>query len=369
MKANAAVLRRLGAPFAIEEIELADPKPDELLIRIVSAGICGTDIHRASRASSVPLPIILGHEGSGVVEAIGAGVTGVELGDLVVLTFAACQSCVRCKNGHPAYCERGPEMNLQGTRMDGSTAYSWRGEKIFGHFVGVSSFATHSVVHKSSVVVVSPQYSFDLLAMLGCGVQTGAGTVLNVLPPPLAGLNAIAVLGVGTVGLSAVMAARAAGWGTILVADLSPQRLDLASEFGATHTFVGSPAEFASFGNVVTGSRGLDAVIDTTGHAELIEAAVASLALQGRLEILAPTGSGERARLDLSAMLSGRIIGGSMEGDSRPVEFIPALLQLHENGGLPVDRLISRFTGLEAINEAMGAAQAGDVVKAIVRIS
>lgn len=245
MITTAAVLRgaagdvqgHIDEHLGIEEITLEEPRSDEVLVRIVASGICHSDLAAINGDLPISRPVILGHEGSGIVERVGSDVASVRPGDPVVLSFASCGACRACRTGHPVYCARSAAMNLSGTRADGSTAYRGadrRAETIFGHFVGQSSFAHHALVHESAVVKVGADVELAVAAPLGCGIQTGAGSVMNVLRPAYG--SSLAVTGTGSVGLSAVMAAKVVGCEVIIAVDVNDARLELAGRLGATHT-------------------------------------------------------------------------------------------------------------------------------------
>jgi aryl-alcohol dehydrogenase len=367
---TAAVLHGTDQPFQIEHVELESPRAREVLVRVVATGICHSDL--AVRAGDLPLPtpVILGHEGSGIVEAVGDGVAKVVPGDHVVMSFAFCGACVPCQSGHPVYCVNSAAMNLSGTRADGSTAYRRDGETLYGHFVGQSSFATHALVHDSAVVKVPADLPLELLSPLGCGVQTGAGTVMNVLRPQYG--SSLAVTGSGTVGLSAIMAARVVGCSTIVAVDVHESRLRLAEELGATHTILSGDGDgdgdLAGQLRAATGGHGVDFCVDTTGLQAVMAAGYGALAVRGTLSLVGVSPAGNRIDLHPWSILVGRTVSGNMEGDVVPDRFIPYLLDLHEQGRFPFDRLVTQCGGLADINDAVEAIERGDVVKAVLAV-
>src|SRR5690606_15012776 len=232
--ATAAVLSGVDATFEVTEVDVGEPGPGEVRVRIAGTGVCHTD--QVVREGTYPyeFPAVLGHEGAGVVEAVGPGVTGIEAGDRVVLSFNSCGRCRPCLSGHPAYCDDFFFLNFGGRRHDGSTAFSRAGEPVGSHFFGQSSFASTTIASSRSVVKVRDDVDLALLGPLGCGIQTGAGTVLNALDPEPGA--SVAVFGAGAVGLSGLLAAVVAGATTIVAVDLHDERLALAGELGATHT-------------------------------------------------------------------------------------------------------------------------------------
>jgi aryl-alcohol dehydrogenase len=236
-KIKAAVIRQQGGPFQIEDLMQDDPRSDEVLVRIVAVGMCHTDMVARDQLYAVPLPVVLGHEGSGVVEQIGSHVKKVAVGDHVVLTYLWCGHCKPCLRGDLTYCEHFYALNFNAAREDGSTSTFTAGntpEPVHDHFFGQSSFGTFALVHERNVIKVPHDAPLELLGPLGCGIQTGAGAVINALKVNPG--SSFAAFGGGAVGLSAVMAARAAGATTIISADVVPARLTLAMELGATHT-------------------------------------------------------------------------------------------------------------------------------------
>ncbi|NBM18228.1 NAD(P)-dependent alcohol dehydrogenase [Streptomyces sp. GC420] len=358
MRIQAALLESPGGPFTVRDVDIEEPRPDEILVRITAAGICHTDLSTRQGWPRERLPMVLGHEGAGVVEAVGEAVTRVAPGDTVCLSYRSCGLCEQCAAGRPAYCSAG--LNATGSRADGSTPLSRGGAPVFGSFFGQSSFATHALAHESNTVRVPAGLPPVLAAPLGCGVQTGAGTVLNVLRPEKG--SALTVFGAGGVGLSAVMAAVAEGCCVIAVDPVASRRA-LAVELGAA-----AAVDPVADGAVAATVRGLTAggshyAIDTTGRPDVITQALAALR---RLGTLALVGIGARAEFDVMAVMARGIrIRGVIEGDAVPAEFIPRLVGLHRRGVLPVERLVSEFR-FRDIEAAAAAAASGRVVKPVL---
>jgi aryl-alcohol dehydrogenase len=361
MQIKAAVLRAADAPYQIETVELADPGPGEARVRIVGAGLCHTDLlPRVPDFMATP-PIITGHEGSGVVEAVGEGVSDVAPGDHVVLSFDWCHACANCLSGHPAYCETFFPRNLTGVGVDGtSPVHSADGKPIASRWFGQSSFATHSLVAVRNVVKVDPVLPLELLGPLGCGVQTGAGCVFVALR--VAAGTSVVVFGTGGVGLSAVMAARVAGATTIVAVDLNPARLELARELGATHTFDGGQTDLLEQLHRAT-DGGAQYTLDTTGVPAVIHTAVHALRPTGTCGLVGAQ-QGDLV-LDPAALAVGRNVMGILEGDAVPHVLIPRLIALWQQGLFPFDRLIKTFP-FEEINEAEQASLTGKVVKPVL---
>jgi aryl-alcohol dehydrogenase len=363
----AAVLNDVGRAFSLESVELESPREREVLVRVAATGICHSDLAVRDGHLPLPTPVILGHEGAGVVEEAGAAVTKVQPGDHVAMSFAFCGECAQCQTGHPVYCLRSASMNLSGTRHDGSTAYSRNGDRVYGHFVGQSSFATFALVADSAVVKVPRELPLELLAPLGCGVQTGAATVMNDLRPPYA--SSLAVTGAGTVGLSATMAAKVVGCSTIIAVDLKESRLRLAEELGATHTIDSREGDVTERLLEATGGSGVDFCIDTTGLQPVMTAGFQALGVRGTLSVLGVSPPDTRVDVDPWGILLGRSVRGNMEGDAVPDVFIPYLLDLHAQGRFPFDRLITNCGGLDQINDAVEAIESGAVVKAVLAVA
>jgi aryl-alcohol dehydrogenase len=362
--ATAAVLTGTGQPFTLQDVALDDPRPDEVLVRIVAAGVCGTDLGVQAGHIPFPLPGVLGHEGAGVVEAVGSAVTTVAPGDKVLLTFTSCGTCPNCLLGHPAYCESFlPRNLLGGTRADGSATVRGRDGDLNAHFFAQSSFATYALAEERSVTVVSPDADLAVLAPLGCGVQTGAGAVFNVLQPTPG--SSIAVLGAGAVGLSAVMAAALTGAGRIIVADLVDSRLELARQLGATHVINSGQTDLEEALKELTGGRGVAYAVENTGNAGVLEAGIRALAPMGTIGVIGAPSPGTTAAFDVNFLLNGRRILGITEGDSVPQLFLPALVDLVLQGRMPLEKLVRRYPFAE-INDAAAAATSGQVLKPVL---
>jgi aryl-alcohol dehydrogenase len=366
MRIQAAVTRSKGAPFEIEQLELGELRDDEILVRVVAAGICHTDLIIRDQWYPVPLPAVLGHEGAGVVEAVGAAVSKVAPGDHVAMSYGSCGNCRGCASGAPWTCQGFFEFNFGATRSDGTTALASNGEAIHSHFFSQSSFATYAVATDRNVTRLDPSVPLDIVAPFGCGIQTGAGAVLRVFRPEAG--TSIAVFGTGTVGLSAVMAARVAGCTTIIGIDPRAARLDLARELGATHVF--SPADGDPVQAVVeiTGGVGADYSLDTTGVPEVLSQAVYCTGSGGSCGLIGAPPFGTNVSLDVNEMLAkGRTLRGIVEGQSVPDVFIPRLIELWRQGRFPVDRIITHYDFTD-IEQAAHDAEDGTVIKPVLRM-
>ncbi len=364
MEATAAISRKAGEPMTLERVFVEDPRPGEILVRIVGTGICHTDAVLRDQLIPVPQPVVLGHEGAGVVERVGADVTVVAPGDHVVLSFDSCGFCPSCADGAPAYCHELGRYNFGGSRLDGSSPLSNAQGPVHANIFGQSSFATHAIAHERNVVKVDKDLPLHLLGPLGCGIQTGAGAILNALQ--VRSGRSVAIFGAGAVGLSAVMAARIAGAATIVAVDRNAARLALALDLGATHIVEASDDVGEAIRAACPG--GLDYALDTTGIAAVIETAVALLAPRGVCGILGASSPTATLSINETHLMSaGRMIRGIVEGDSVPQRFIPELIGHYRAGRFPFDRLITEFA-FEDINRAFEASERGDAIKPVIRM-
>ena len=360
MKITAAVLRDPSAPYVLEEVELADPGPGQVRVRVVGAGMCHTDVLPRAEGSFAPPPIITGHEGSGVVDAVGDDVTSLAVGDHVVLTFDSCGDCTNCRDGRPAYCDTMLPRNLSGRALDGSTGVTDAdGAEVSSRWFGQSSFATHCIANERNAVKVDADLPLEQLGPLGCGIQTGAGSVLVALDVQPG--SSLVVFGAGAVGLSAVMAAVVAGASTIVAVDLHDHRLDLARELGATHTVSGADDDVVEQIRDITGG-GADTAFDTTGVPSVIVTALASLRMAGVCGLVgAQTGD-----LVLDGLATvGKTIVGILEGGVDPQRFIPRMIELWRDGRFPFDRLVETFPFAE-INGAERSSLSGGAIKPVL---
>ena len=363
-RVTAAVARGPELPFEIEDLELERPRSDEVLVRIVGTGVCHTDVIARDQWFPVPAPIVLGHEGAGIVEEVGSAVQRVAPGDHVVLTFDSCGRCGPCVQARPSYCVESFERSFAGERRDGTTGLCHGREKVHSHFFGQSSFATRALAAERSVVKVETDVPIELLGPLGCGVQTGAGAVLNALQCEQG--SSIAVFGTGSVGLSAVMAAQVAGCTTIIAVDLHANRRVLASDLGATHAIDPSAGDVTAAVLDMT-SGGVDYALDTTGNPEVVGAAIESLGPLGMCGIVGSPKLDAELRVRMHQVFFGRTVRGIIEGDSVPQRFIPQMIRLHEAGRFPFDRLIE-FYELVDINQALHDSESGAVIKPVIRM-
>lgn len=362
MKIDAAIASAEGMPLTIEEIDLVEPGIEDVLIRIVATGVCHTDAESIN-GRGAPFPAVLGHEGAGVVEKVGAGVSGIVPGDHVVLSYTYCGECAQCQQGHQNLCERTVELNFEGKSKDGTNKL-FKNDQAIATFFGQSSFATYSLANKANVVKVDKDVDLALLGPLGCGIQTGSGTVMNSLKPEAG--SSIVIYGAGAVGLSAVMAAKIMGLRDIIVVDLYDKRLELAEELGATHALNGSKVAVVETIRKIT-NGGAHYGIETTGATLVIKQAIAALRVAGKLSIV---GMGGDVTINFTEdlLMEGKSLIGTVQGDSIPQLHIPKLIQYYKEGKFPFDRLVT-FYDFKQINKAFEDSKTGNTIKPIVKIS
>jgi aryl-alcohol dehydrogenase/geraniol dehydrogenase (NAD+) len=361
-RTRAAIARNQRAPLSIEEIEVSTPRADEVLVRMVATGVCHTDLV-CRDGFPVPMPIVLGHEGAGVVEALGSEVEGLEVGDHVLLSFNSCGTCANCTDHEPAYCHQFLGRNFGGVRLeDGSSPLSQNGSIVHGQFFGQSSFATFAIARAVNTVKVAKDLPLATLAPLGCGIQTGAGAVLNALRVKKG--RALAIFGAGAVGLSAVMAAKIAEAGAIVVVEPNAVRRVLATELGATHVF--DPKQEDLFKIIEAAAGGVSYAIDTTGIPAVMKTAADLLLPNGVLGLIGiPPPDAMFPFSIMEIYTRGLGIKCIVEGDADPHRFIPRLISFYRAGKLPLEKLIKEFP-FDRINDAFAAAADGSVIKPVL---
>ncbi|MGE0829646.1 MAG: NAD(P)-dependent alcohol dehydrogenase [Hyphomonadaceae bacterium] len=364
MRITAAVARAPDVDFTIETVEIDEPRPDEVLVRIVGVGLCHTDLVTKAGFAPFSLPAVLGHEGAGIVERVGADVTKVAPGDRVAISFRSCGKCPRCGGGEPAYCAEFGMLNFGGARPDGSKAIRAEGEAIASNFFGQSSFGSYALTYERNLVKAPANAPLELLGPLGCGVQTGAGGVMNALACRAG--SSILISGGGAVGLSAVMGAVVRGCKTIIVLEPHASRRALALELGATHAL--APAEtpdLAAAVNAIT-PGGVDYGFDTTGVSAVQQEAMKCLAARGVFGFVGISPPGTPPPGDIMQIIGmGQTIKGIVEGDSNPDVFIPELIKLYQAGRFPIDKLVRTYP-LSQINQAIADQHHGECVKVVL---
>ena len=363
MKITAAVSRDPGSKApALEQLELEDPRPGEMRIRLVATGICHTDLHEHP-GRHAPHPIVLGHEGAGVVEELGEGVTGFEVGDHVILSGNSCGKCPSCLANRPTYCDLAMPLCFGGQRLDGSTSLTCGDEHVHSHFFGQSSFASHCLVPQRTAVKMDKDLPLEKLGPLGCGVVTGAGAVIEALKVGYG--DTIAVFGVGGVGLSAIMAARLVGAKRIVAIDLNRERLELARELGATDCIPADEEGVVERIRAVTG-RGVQFTFNTTTVPQVHTGALEALAMNGTAGFVAAP-RGDWTPQMFAMLAGGRQLRGILGGDAHPGLFLPQLAEYWRQGRFPFDRLITFYPFAE-IDRAFADTESGKAIKPVLLI-
>ncbi len=365
MRITAAVVHGTDRSFSLEEVDIEEPRAHEVLVRIVATGMCHTDLVVRDGGRSSGLPAVLGHEGAGVVEHVGDGVTNVQPGDHVVLTFASCGRCSNCLRGKGSYCLDLMAHNFTGARPDGTSPLSQDGNVIRGVFFSQSSFATYALATEGNVVKVPTDLPLELLGPLGCGIQTGAGAVINALQPSPG--SSLAIFGAGSIGMSALLAAKIVGCTTIIAVDINNDRLRLAIELGATHTINSKRVDPVEAIRQATCSMGVNYSLEATGIPHVFRQAVDCLAVLGTCGVVGVAPVGAEVSLDIFSVLLGRFVRGIVQGDSVPNLFIPALLKLYRQGRFPFDRLVSYYD-FDEINKAAMDSEMGITIKPVLRM-
>jgi aryl-alcohol dehydrogenase len=365
LQVTAAVVESRHADFRLETLELADPAPDELVVRVVASGICQTDVHGRDDYFGIPFPCVFGHEGAGIVERVGAAVKKVAAGDRVVMTSPACGNCAACRRGLPGYCAASRRIKFGGLLRDGRVPLRRGASPVYGAFFQQSSFATHALATEGNVVKLPQDLPLEHAAAFACGVNTGAGAVFNVLRPQAG--SSLAVFGAGAVGLAAVMAARIARCASIFAVDLHDNRLALARELGATH--VCNPAREDAVAAIRQASGGgVECSLEAAGVPQALRQALDCLAPMGVCCLVGSARKGVDAAIEMAQLQQGRTLRGCIQGDAPPAQFFPMLFQHHQAGRLPVDRLIA-FYDFADVNRAVDDSLSGRTIKPVLRIS
>jgi len=364
MDVKAAVVYETGGEFSLEQLELSEPRDDEVVVRMVGAGICGTDLGAVHGHLPIPPPpSVFGHEGAGIVEKVGARVTKVKPGDHVVLAWDYCGACSACKSGAELYCLNFFLHNFHGARPDDSPTLRKGDQVIHGCFFCQSSFADFALANERNVVKVQDDVPLEVLAPMGCGIMTGAGAVMNALRPRPGA--SIAVFGTGTVGISAVMAALVVGCTTIIAVDINPDRLKMAAESGATHTVDAGEVDPVEAIRDLTGG-GAEFTLECVGKPQVLRQAVDALPRLGVCGLLGVVPPGTEVSLDMDLIMNGRTVKGILGGDAVADLFIPKLVELYKQGRFPIDRMITYYP-FDDINQAVKDMAEGRVVKPVLQ--
>ena len=363
MKVQAAVVNEANKPYVLEELNLADLQDDEIRVKIVATGVCHSDDALRLGHWPYPLPAVFGHEGSGIVEGTGKSVKHVKVGDHVVLAYAYCSHCQGCLEGAPVSCESWLALNWGSVRADGSRYLTRNDGSAINNFYHQSSFATHANVKEQNAVVVSKDEDLRILGPLSCGQMTGFGTVVKALAVKPG--TSIAVFGAGAVGLAAIMAAKIAGATTIVAVDILDSRLELAKELGATHAVNTKSEDPQETIRKISGGKGVNYSIDTTGVSAVMKTSIDVLAVRGVAAPIAITNKELTISTTGDLASVGRSLIGVLMGATVPQISIPELIAYYKAGKFPYDRLIKTYDFAD-INQASADSLSGRTIKPVL---
>lgn len=362
---KAAVLYEVNKLLSVEDIQLDEPQGQEVLVRLVASGVCHSDLHCIKGDIPQPLPMVLGHEGAGVVERVGPSVTTLQPGDHVVLMVSfSCGKCRYCVEGRPTMCVGNMDTLAMGS-LPGGAKRLRKGDQELSHFMGIASFAEYTVVHERQAVKVREDAPLEVVCLLGCGVSTGIGAAINT-----AGVRpgeSIAIYGCGGVGLSAVMGAKLAGAGKIIAIDTLDKKLEMAKDLGADYVINTSREDPQSKVMELTGG-GADYAIECVGNVEVMATAMGSIHGGGKCVIMGSAPIGSMLSIAPYEFLLGKTITGSVQGGIRPFIDIPRFVDLFMDGKLPIDRLITKTYSLEEVNDAFEALEKGKVMRSVIKL-
>lgn len=373
MKTTAAVLYEVetsvpyakSRPLVIEELELEGPGAGEVLVEVAAAGLCHSDLSVIDGSRPRPVPMVLGHEASGIVREVAAGVEDLKPGDHVIFSFVpVCGRCGYCASGRPALCERGNAANARGTLLSGARRFMNRRGEPLHHHLGVSAFSRYTVAARESLIPIAVEVPLEKAALFGCAVLTGVGAVVNTARVEPGAR--VAVFGLGGVGLAVVLAARLAGALQIVAVDLLPEKLNLARRLGATHAVNAGDGQAVDAVRDIT-RGGADYAFEAVGSARVLAQAYAATRRGGRTVTIGLPDPGQRLDLQaVSLVAEERALLGSYMGSAVPQHDIPRFLNLYLAGQLPVDGLVSRQVELPAVNAAFDALREGAVVRQLL---
>ena len=365
MKSKAAILFEVGQPLDVREVEVAKPQAGEVLVRMAVGGICHSDLHVMTGHLEAPTPSILGHEGAGTVVEVGPGVASVRSGDNVIpLWRLSCGECEYCTSGRPALCALGMKIRSTGRLLDGSSRFSLNGSEI-KHFLGVSTFSEYTVIPEKALVTIPEDIPLQQAALLGCGVITGVGAVINAARVKPG--SQVAIFGSGGVGLNVVQGAALAGAEKIIAVDLLDNKLEMARQFGATHTVNASSGDPVEQVRSLTGDKGVDYAFEVIGLPKTVRQAFDSLTKRGVAIVLGVTRFETEVSIPIMPLIfEERVLRGSLYGSSRPRIDIPKLMDLYRAGKLKLAELLTRTYSFDQINEACAALERGEVARTVV---
>jgi len=366
MKITAAVTREKGK-ISFEKVELAEPKANEVLVKMVACGICHTDVAVIEQFLPIEFPYVAGHEGVGVVEKVGSGVAEFAPGDRVALSFPSCGKCCNCQDSRPYACEDNFQMLFGGHYRDHTKRMKGEDGGEIGVMFGQGSFATYTIADQSNTVKIDVDSDEELamLCSLGCGIQTGAGSVLNRMKPRPG--KSLAVFGCGTVGFAGVMGGKIAGCGDIIAVDVAKPRLDMAMELGATHVINGKDEDVVARIMEITSGKGVNFALEASGNPNVTTTMLNSMAREGMAVLVSVTGPGQiPVELERQIMNPSVTLTGAVEGCSNPKVFIPELLKFYKEGRLPVDKL-NKFYEFKDIEKALHDFHEAAAIKPILK--
>lgn len=365
MLVKAAILEAPATDLVVEDIDYQEPRTGEVLVRIAASGVCHSDLHVVHGTQTTPLPVVLGHEGAGIVEAVGPNVTRVKVGDHVVLSWVPyCGQCVYCLSGHPNLCSVVYAALGNGTLLDGTSRLSRFGKPVY-HYSFISSFAEYAVVPESGCVVIPPDIPLDKAALIGCAVMTGVGAAVNTAHVQPG--STVAVVGAGGVGLNVMQGAQLAGAVSIIAIDVNPSKLARARTFGATHAINAAETDAVASVRELTQGLGVDFSFEAVGHPRTMRQCW-EMARPGGTAVMvgiAPEGS----ELSLPAnrvVREERRLMGSFYGSARPHIDMPKILDLYMAGKLKLDELATHHFSLEQINEAVHSLESGEAIRPVI---
>jgi aryl-alcohol dehydrogenase len=365
MEITAAVVPEKFKPFEIRKVALTDPRPDEVLVRIAASGMCQTDLHaRDGYYPTLKYPAVFGHEGAGVVAAVGSAVRKVAPGDHVIISFPWCGACPNCRQQAMAYCLDARKLKSSGTRADGSTLMCEGDDPVYSAFFQQSSFGSHAISNERFVVKVRKDAPLHTLGPFACSIQTGAGAVLNAMRPKAG--DSCVVFGVGAVGLSGLMAAKHAGCDPLIAVDVHDHRLALARKLGATHVINYAGTDVVAEIKRITGN-GARFALETSALPAVFREAVEALMPVGTCVLVGTARAGTEVTLQMPVVQNGRTVRGVIQGDSVPQEFIPQLADYIVAGKFPIERAVT-FYDLADINRAADESAKGTTIKPVLRM-
>jgi S-(hydroxymethyl)glutathione dehydrogenase/alcohol dehydrogenase len=364
VKIKAALLTGPQQPFRVETLDLSEPRAGEVLVRVVACGVCHSDWHVATGDTKHPMPCVTGHEGAGVVEATGAGVTQVKVGDHVTLSWSPdCGSCFYCLRGQPNLCETYTEPIWNGVMLDGEPRLSWAGQPVY-HYCGLAAYSEYIVVPQQTCIPIRNDVPLNVVSLIGCAVATGVGAAMytaKVRPG-----DSVVVYGAGGIGLNVIQGAALCGAGMIIAVDRNPAKMALAKQFGATHALMADDRTIAEIRNL-TGGRGAEHAFESVGHTAVQEAALEAIRPGGMLTLVGLSAMGTGTNLPGAVIVrQEKTIKGSYYGSVSPRRDFPMLVEQYVAGKLKLDELISREYRLDQINEAYAAMLKGDSARGVI---